>query len=273
MERSVLSVAALPMYDVAEIRWANDALWAFVSARLRTQGIPGIPDQLDRSDDLMAIWQHPGLLLAQTCGYPLVTRLTGHVRVVATPRYAVPGCSGAWHRSFILVRQEDPAATLSDLRGRICALNSWDSNSGMNLLRAAVAPRADGAPFFGSIIETGSHLASLAAVASGTADIAAIDCVTYAHARRWYADLTARTRILDQTPVSPGLPLITAGTATDDRIARLRRALFDAASEPALASARAPLFLDGFESLDPTVYDRVLLLERAAAQSGYPQLC
>ena len=41
----------------------------------------------------------------------------------------------------------DADITLADLKGRRCAVNQIDSNSGMNLLRAAIAPLADGTAF------------------------------------------------------------------------------------------------------------------------------
>ena len=53
----------------------------------------------------------------------------------------------------------------------------------MNLFRAAIAPLAGGRPFFSEVIVTGSHAASLEAVADGNAPgLAAIDCVTFGSA-------------------------------------------------------------------------------------------
>jgi hypothetical protein len=40
-------------------------------------------------------WVEPHLLLSQTCGYPLRYVLKDHVRLVATPCYAAPGCEVA----------------------------------------------------------------------------------------------------------------------------------------------------------------------------------
>ena len=73
------------------------------------------------------------------------------VTLIATPEYAFPGCEGASHRSFIIRRAGDPRRNLSEFRGATAALNGHDSNTGMNLFRAAIAPIARGAPFFGAI--------------------------------------------------------------------------------------------------------------------------
>jgi hypothetical protein len=51
------------------------------------------------------------------------------------------------------------ATSLDDLRGGRCAVNDLGSNSGMNLLRAEIAPLANGKAFFKSVLVTGSHLA------------------------------------------------------------------------------------------------------------------
>ncbi len=141
-------VASLGMYDFPWLREATDAFWGLMRDGLREAGVDGVPDELERERPLREIWRDPNLLLAQTCGYPLVTELAGRVRLVATPIYDLPGCDGVLHRSFVVVRADDPARELADLRGRRCAVNGFDSNTGMNLLRAAIAPLAqDGAVF------------------------------------------------------------------------------------------------------------------------------
>ena len=65
----------------------------------------------------------------------------------------------------------------------------------MNLFRHAVAPLAEGGPFFSSVLKTGGHLASLRALAiDRTADVAAIDCVTFAFVREHLPELAGGVR-------------------------------------------------------------------------------
>jgi len=265
-------VAALPMYDLPELRAANDALWCPLADRLAASGIGDVPAALTRDRPLNQLWRDRRLLLAQSCGYPLVTSLRGLVQVVATPRYRAPGCDGAFYRSAIVVAAGNPVNTLADLRNGCCAVNELSSNSGMNLLRAAVAPLATSGRFFRCLLWSGSHRSSLALVADGDADVAAIDCVTFELLRRTNPALVARVRILDWTDTSPGLPLLTAA-ATDERtLAGLRAALDEIARDPAVAPARDALLIDGFEILDPLTYDRVLNLKQRAGALGYPKL-
>jgi len=267
-----MKIAALPMYDLPELQAANDALWAAIAERLIAQGVADAPDRLTRGAPLEAVWTDPDLLLGQTCGYPLVASLGARVRVVATPRYSAPGCDGALYRSALVVRANDPATRLADLRGRRAAVNDWASNSGMNLLRAEIAPLAQGALFFGAVTISGGHAASVAAVAGGEADLAAIDCITWSHLQRLRPDATSALRVLGWTKATPGLPLITAATRDDAGLAALRQALTDVARDCALDAVRAALMIDGFETLPAAAYDGVLALERDAIAQGYPIL-
>ena len=80
-------VAALPMYDLPGLEAANNALWLAVASRLTANGIHNVPPNLSRTIPATELWHHPRLLLAQSCGYPLVTSLRDAVEVVATPQY------------------------------------------------------------------------------------------------------------------------------------------------------------------------------------------
>jgi ABC-type phosphate/phosphonate transport system substrate-binding protein len=260
------------MYDPPELVAVNDALWTAVRSRLEAEGVTGAPDHLTRGAPLDRIWSDPGLLLGQTCGYPLMTSLRGRVALVATPHYRALGCEGPFYRSAVVVRRDDPAGGLAGLRGARCAVNAFDSNSGMNLLRAEVAPLAGGAAFFGAVSITGGHAASVQAVASAEADVAAIDCVTWAHFQRLRPAMVGTLRVLSWTAASPGLPLITAASTDGETRAALVRALAYVASDPALEEIRSELLLDGFSVLRIAHYEPILELERTAIDLGYPTL-
>ncbi len=247
------------MYDFEELRPATDALWAAIAGRLTRLGVEA-PASLTRGPSPDALWTDSGLLLAQTCGYPLATALRGRVTVVATPCYRALGCQGASYRSAIVVRAAEPARTLAALRGRRCAVNDAASNSGMNLLRQAVAALPGRAPFFGEIVWTGAHAASIRAVAEGRADVAAIDCVTWAQLQRLRPNLTAGLRVLAWTAASPGLPLITGAGTDAPTLAALRQAIDEVAGDPALAAVRDALLLDGVAVFEPGAYDAVLAI-------------
>jgi ABC-type phosphate/phosphonate transport system substrate-binding protein len=142
----------------------------------------------------------------------------------------------------------------------------------MSLLRAAVAPLAEDGRFFGSVAVSGSHLRSVEMVASEEADVASIDCVSFAHFQQLYPSLVSGVRVLSWTDSSPSLPYITAGSASDATVRALRVALADVFDDAGLAHARERLLLRGVD-LEPTAgFSEVLALERQAAGAGYPEL-
>lgn len=265
-------IASLAMYDQPWLRAANDRLWGAIAARLRDAGVADVPDRLTRHADLDDVWRSSRLLLGQTCGYPLMTELRESVQLVSTPRYRAEGCSGHEHRAAIIVHKDHPARSLAGLRGSHAGVNSLRSNSGMNLLRAAVAPYADGRSFFGRIVLTGAHARSFAGVVSGRIDVAAIDAVALAHLRSRYPQRADAVRVLAWSPASPGLPLISAAETSGETIAALRSALVGVATDPCMRSTLDALLIEDFETLAVEDYQPVLALEQAAATRSYPEL-
>jgi ABC-type phosphate/phosphonate transport system substrate-binding protein len=263
-------IAALPMYDFPALQNAHDALWTALSRRMIEAGVAETPRQLTRYLGHFETWRHPLLLFGQGCEYPLAESLAGSIRLIATPRYTAPGCEGATYRSAIVVRERDAAESLADLRNRRCAINETTSNSGMNLLRASIAPLANGARFFESVLLSGSHRRSVEMVAEGEADVAAVDCVSFAHFRRLYPSAVASLRILDWTPSSPSLPFITAAATSDTTLQTLRSSLASVLADRNLDSVRERLFLEGVDLQPVAGFFEVLRLKREAAELGYP---
>ncbi len=192
--------------------------------------------------------------------------------MAATPGYRAPGCQGPYHRSVILVRLHDKAMSLADARGRRLAINAPDSNTGVNLLRAEVASLAGGRPFFAGVVETGAHARSVAALAEGVADIAAVDCVSWALLERSSPLLCNRLRVLAWSRASPGLPLVTGALTHGTELALLRRTLDAVAQDPALKAARQALLLDRFHNVPEADYRSLARLAARAAELGYPRL-
>jgi ABC-type phosphate/phosphonate transport system substrate-binding protein len=266
-------IAALAMYDApAAVAAANDALWAGLRDRLRAEGLAGVPDRLTRGGSYADPWLDPRLLLAQTCGFPYVRHLRGRVRLVATPVYSFPGGTGADRRSVVVVAAEAPFAGVADLRGARAAINDPGSNSGANLFAALVAPLAMNGRLFSSVTVTGGHRESLAAVAAGRADVAAIDSVTFGLLVRHAPEEVAGVRVLAETPGGPGLPLITRGEATDAEVAVLRQGLAGVLTDPGMAAARETLGLVGIELLGDEDYEVLARYAAEAAALGYREL-
>jgi len=233
---------AFPMYDVNPA--ATDTLVAAVLRRF--------PDaRFQRPADLLSHWQDDNLLLSQTCGYPLMTALN-EVQVVGCFHYTASGCKGINYRSRLVARQTEAGKRLDDFRGQVAACNSPDSQSGHHALRNSVGHDDT---FFRSIVWTGSHRQSLSALQNGTADIAAIDCVSLALFARYQPQALKGLTVVGETALTPGLPLITSRHTSAQTLNALREVLREIAGE---AEITAPLLIGGFSPASRRDYDVIL---------------
>lgn len=248
-------IAALQMYDWPEVREATDLWWKAIADCL------GSDISLSRPAEFTMPWFRDDLLFAQTCGYPFTHGLKGKVTYVGTPHYAADGCEGPDYRSIVFAREAGP---LELFRGSVAAVNTPDSMSGMLALKLVFAPLAEQGRFFARAVETGGHLASLAAVQAGEADVCAIDCVCVAMARRYRPSALEGLVEIARSPHVPGLPWITR--AGDVEV--IRAALHRVFADPALADVRAALLLTGFSALPVGAYDRITGMEAAMEGSG-----
>ena len=171
---------------------------------------------------------------------------------------------------MIVTRADAPFDTLASCRGARVAYNQDDSNSGMNALRHAVAPYAQEGAFFRAALRTGSHVGSLQAVADNRADVAAIDCVTFAFVCDEMPELAPRVRRIGMTAASPGLPLIASDTVPAATVGALREALNEALAVHPERAKR--LRLQGFSALPLADYERIAQLENEARAVGYTRL-
>lgn len=243
-------IASLAMYTLDELRRPTEQLW-----EATRQEMPELPPLAPWPGDPHANWTDPDLVVSMACGWPLVTTLAGIVRVVGTFRFRTPTWTGDHYRSVIIVRDGDEPAADS---GTTAAVNGLDSLSGWVSLvewsnRTSSTDDTSGRRSWpGRVTLTGSHVASIAAVRSGAADVASIDAVTHAHLCRHRPESVAGTARIDAGPLVPCLPLVCPIDRDDDWVDRLRRAL-DIATGRASAAAEA-LMVDGFSPLDDSAY-------------------
>jgi len=223
------------MYDWPERRAKTDALWVRLRDALRDEGFDA-PGALTRGGDLHTLWLNPTLLLGATCTYPLETALRGRVHYVATPVHDAPGCGAGTYRSVIIAADTGghvppPAGPGSALPTRLegtLAANAPDSMSGIVALERDLAQAGRAMP--GDVLWTGSHRASIRAVADRKAACAAIDCVTWQIAED-HEPAARAVHVIGWTAERPGLPLITSANMGEADIERLRNAV--AAAMPA----------------------------------------
>jgi len=266
----MMRTIALPMYALAEMEIANSAFLAALQRRLRAKGVDSTGLAFGNGAVLKAAG--PGILFTQICGYPLFKHFRDQYLMLATPHYAMPGCVGYHHRAFFMVRADDPAECLEDLRGRVFGCNSLLSNSGMNLPRLSLARIAGGKSVFSSVVMTDAHVTSLERLAEKSIDVCSIDSVTWGFFKKFRPAAAEQYRILDETASSPCLPFVTSVDTTESDVAALGEALSEIMNDPQISHIRKVLELTGLSVPDVAAYERLAQYEREAAELGFPEI-
>ena len=206
--------AACAMYVFDdEIRRAWDTLLRILPAHLADPRLAGGELEVVFADNANS-FRSPNMVIGHTCGLPLLERWQSTYLPVSVPLFDIPGCNGTRYRSWLVCQANDSRDSLREFRDTRVAINGRDSNSGMNVLRHEIVSLLDGAHvdpserYFKRVIISGSHEASLRAVANGEADLAAIDVVSYFHLTRLEPALSRQTRIFSSTVETTGLPFV-----------------------------------------------------------------
>lgn len=240
----------LSMYDWPEVTAATDHWASCLITSLSDYGFT--PDShLTREGDRFDIWRDPNLLVGQTCGLPYVSHLKDEVGVIGTPAYGI-SCGAGSYYSVIVTQKGNPAKTLEDLKGQTFAYNETGSQSGYAALIHALTRIPEASTLFTQSVQSGSHRDSLKMVASGKADFAAIDAVTWELACR-HEKAASELQVIATTDPTPALPYITAGHRGWKEMDQLHNAVIEAMA--ALdEDSRDALFLIGFVPSGPRTY-------------------
>ncbi len=219
-----------------------------------------------------SVLRDPGLFIGHTCGYPLMKHLQNVVTPLCVPVFNVNGVEGRLYSSRFIVATDSDIDSLADSAARTAVINDTCSNSGMNVLRHAIAALDSNAPFFAAVINSGGHLQSLAAVAENRADIAAIDCVSYQLIKDRWPELTERVRSIGDSVKTCGLPLVMPGASFSSSDTRHILGTLNNALEQLEPRLRHQLHLSHFESVSFDDYQSILEVESFAMDAGYPEL-
>ena len=149
-------IAGLPMYDRPELFEAHNKLWQLVHEQIVES-----PKLLSRNISPWNLWTSPKLLLAQTCSSPYRNTLHKTTFYVGTADYNLPNCPPGYYNSLIIGR---PGYELSEGTKGTFGYNEKTSHSGWTAPMAHFRNLNIFPKFF---VETGSHRASVKAVAQG----------------------------------------------------------------------------------------------------------
>ncbi|KAI1296465.1 ABC-type phosphate/phosphonate transport system, periplasmic component [Xylaria venustula] len=266
-------IAAIPMYDWPECQAEVDIQWVDLRDRLRAAGVeapdrlvrrnaemPSVPGGIRDSEgniiapdpatlppdelDLHTLWRHPSLLLAQACWGPMELGLARHVEVVGQQDYSnVDGGTAELYSSAVVARRitDDvpaprdgkPNLPLGELRGKRLAFNSTDSMSGIIGLERDLASLNEDMGIFSERIQSGGHRNSIVAVAEGTADVAAVDCLTWQLAKH-FEPASKALAVVGWTARRKGLPFIASRNVAPQVVQLVAQELRKSALGPTL---------------------------------------
>ncbi|RWC93295.1 MAG: phosphate ABC transporter substrate-binding protein [Mesorhizobium sp.] len=186
--------------------------------------------------DFQGLWLHPALLFGQTCWGPMELGLASHVQAIGQPSYdAVEGGQGELYSSAIVMPTDGGQSVASPadgsasipldlIRGKRFAFNNPDSMSGLLGLTRDLEAMGESLDIFASQIQSGGHRSSIVAIAEGRADVAAIDCESWALAKR-FEPAARNVKVVGWTRRRKGLPFITARATPPETVAALREAI------------------------------------------------
>ena len=238
-------IASLPMYLRPETKAAHDRYWHAIGQILRAAGIQA-PDHLTKDCESLDHWLAPDLILSQTCGRPYKLHLHNKVSLIGTPDYGLEGCAPGYYRSVFIMRKSDRRRDLFDFRDARFAFNDRMSQSGWAAPQVRVAKLGFQ---FETCVHSHGHQNSAKMVANNTADIAALDMLSWHYIQK-YDDFAEDLRVLSQTPPTPGLPYICAPSTDHQAVAAaVSKAIADLTDKD-----QQDLHLKGLATLPPSTY-------------------
>lgn len=238
--------AALPMYDLPELRAETDALWHSIVAGLQARGADPLVDFLRPTTDeeTDVVLRHPRLLLSQTCWGPISCGVAPDLHILAQPDFSSHlGGIGPLYRSAIIATGRGPSLTppksgkasipLDAIVGKRLAFNDRVSLSGyLGITADVTAETGERKAFYSKGVHSGGHRHSVAMVASGEADIAAIDCKTW-DLVQGFDDAAKQVRVIGWTQARKGLPYVCSPTIDETLKLLMTETLLELGAFPA----------------------------------------
>ncbi|MEX2275335.1 MAG: PhnD/SsuA/transferrin family substrate-binding protein [Actinomycetota bacterium] len=224
------------------------------------------PEQLARGEEHVAFLCSPPAL-------DLADRTPAAVEILAAPVLTDERFEGRpVYASDVVVRADDPARELKDLRGRAWAYNEESSFSGYGALLAAVADAGDGPEFFGSFVRAGFHSRALRLVADAAVDAAAIDTQVLALELRDDPTLERSLRVVTQLGPVTIQPVVASTTLAPTARRRIRDVLLQLNDRPEDRAVIRETLIDRFVAMTASDYDDIRELRRSIRRSGLEQI-
>jgi phosphonate transport system substrate-binding protein len=170
------------------------------------------------------------------CGLPYVwrtDRLESSVELLAAPVAAGPRYADRpVYFSDVVVRHDSSWSSFAALEGASWAFNEETSHSGYNVIRHRLAQMGRDRAFYGNVVASGSHEASLRRLLDRDVDATAIDSTVLDLLHRRDASLASQIRVIETFGPSPSPPWVVAPTVPRALRAEIREALLAMSDDP-----------------------------------------
>lgn len=223
----------------------------YLTARLQR---PVVFVQRGSYREIVALLNQDQLDAAWLCGFPFV-RHERRLKLLAVPLFQ----GKPLYRSYLIVPANDTRTqSLFDLRGKMFAYSDPDSNSGYLYTQYALAlikERQD--IFFSRTFFTWAHRKVVEAVAVELANGGAVDGYVWETLRRSHPELTAKTRVVEQSPEFGFPPFVARASLPDADFVALRQVLVAMHGDGEGKQLLAQLNLDGFVPGERKLFDGI----------------
>lgn len=203
------------------------------------------------------------------CGLPYVHKadlVENDIELLAVP---VPSAARYQARpvyfSDVVVRYDRPFRSFADLRGTSWAYNEPRSHSGFNVVRWHLADMGGG-DFFGAVVESGAHSASLEMILAGRVDGAAIDSTVLEWLIAERNDLLEQIRVIESLGPSPIPPWVISKRVGASLRSELRALLLCLHMDPRGRGMLARAGFDRFVAAQDRDYDPIREMASRAEQ-------
>ncbi|XP_065562210.1 uncharacterized protein LOC136028351 isoform X1 [Artemia franciscana] len=162
---------------------------------------------------------------------------------------------GYWSDLIISSADKERIKELIDLRGCRLARPEVSSLSGYIALLKAVRDHGESAAFFGNVLDSGSHLASIEMVSLKQAELAAVDSLALQNALDQHPAMRSEIHILDTLGPLPPHPIVVRATMDAYLRQQIEKALLDMDKDKKWADKFAKYHVLRYESIDSQVFE------------------
>lgn len=230
MRRNVLKIASC-MAENADLTCRAIVRYMGQKLDLPTQFIDDVPwkqrEFLFDSGQIHVCW---------ICGLPYVWKINAGepaIELCAVPvmRHERYGNSPVYF-SDVVVHRDSRFKSFEDLRGASWVYNERRSHSGYNVVRHYLSQRGEKTGYFGKVIESGAHQASLKMVIDREIDASAIDSTVLEAEMRRMPALETRIRIVRTIGPSPMPPWVVHKSVPVELRGAIAQVLLDMHGDP-----------------------------------------